>query len=92
MIGAWLTEQRNAAGLTQKDLAARVGLSPQYLNDIERARRSVPPRSVLRQICDALGASYDEACVLAGRLPEDLIGPSSVEPLTAAFRAIRDGP
>jgi hypothetical protein len=45
--GAWLRWRREAAGLDQRTLAARLRLSGPYLSDLERNRRTVPV-SVLR--------------------------------------------
>lgn len=46
-FGAWLREQRQAAGLTQEELAAHSGLSLRAISDFERGRTRQPyPRSV----------------------------------------------
>jgi transcriptional regulator with XRE-family HTH domain len=37
-----LATSRKAAGLSQRDLASALGISPQYLCDIETGRREVP--------------------------------------------------
>ena len=44
---ARLRAARDAAGLTQSALAARLGLAPQYLSDLERGRRPLSPRLAL---------------------------------------------
>lgn len=40
--GAWLAYRRLQAGLNQRTLAARLGVSSPYLSDLERNRRNVP--------------------------------------------------
>jgi hypothetical protein len=40
--GAWLRWRREAAGLDQRTLAARLDVSGPYLSDLERNRRTVP--------------------------------------------------
>jgi transcriptional regulator with XRE-family HTH domain len=37
-----LSSNRRAAGIKQRDLAAAIGISPQYLSDLENGRREVP--------------------------------------------------
>lgn len=43
-IGAKIRERRGRLGITQAELAARIGISPSYLNLIERNKRNVSPR------------------------------------------------
>lgn len=44
--GALLRGMRERTGLTAKDVAARLGISPQYLSDLERGRRRWTPALV----------------------------------------------
>ncbi len=54
-VGPWLRREREAAGLTQEDLADRSGLSVRAISDLERGRSRRPyPRSV-RMVVKALG-------------------------------------
>lgn len=41
--GAWLREQREAAGLSLRELGARLNFSAVYLSDVERGRRNCTP-------------------------------------------------
>jgi Helix-turn-helix domain/NB-ARC domain len=55
--GRWLRRQREAAGLTQDDLAELTGLSVRAISDLERGRTRRPhPRSI-RTLAGALGLS-----------------------------------
>ncbi len=67
-IGERVRLARDAAGFTQEQLAERVGVSPQYVSDLERGvvGLSVP---TLRRICLALHISSDS--ILFGGLAED---------------------
>ncbi|MEM9050394.1 MAG: short-chain fatty acyl-CoA regulator family protein [Pseudomonadota bacterium] len=47
LAGLRIRERRTALGLTQAELAARAGISPSYLNLIEKNRRSVAGRVLL---------------------------------------------
>ena len=49
-----IRQERTRANLTQRALARRAGLSPQYLNDVEHERRTVTLETAER-IADALG-------------------------------------
>jgi Helix-turn-helix domain len=40
--GHWLRWRREMAGIDQRTLAARLGVSGPYLSDMERGRRTVP--------------------------------------------------
>jgi transcriptional regulator with XRE-family HTH domain len=53
--GAWLKRQRQAAGLTQEDLAERSGVSVRTIADLERGRTRKPYPSSLRALVRALG-------------------------------------
>ena len=46
--GESVRESRETAGLSQKDAAARMGIKPPYLSDIERGRRSISVKTALR--------------------------------------------
>jgi len=41
--GQWLRDVRKAAGLTLREMAKRVGVSPAYICDIEHNRRNCLP-------------------------------------------------
>src|SRR5580700_11130459 len=53
--GAWLRQQRMAAGLTQEDLAARSGVSVRAIADLERGKTRRPYPSSVRALAQALG-------------------------------------
>lgn len=50
--GAWLRDRRESAGLSLRDLGARLGFSAVYLSDIERNRRNCTPK--IREAYEAL--------------------------------------
>jgi tetratricopeptide (TPR) repeat protein/DNA-binding XRE family transcriptional regulator len=53
--GSWLRQQREAAGLTQEDLAERSGLSIRTISNLERNRAQKPRPWSVRQITETLG-------------------------------------
>lgn len=56
ILGANVRRLRKAAGLSQEDLAAQVGVDMRYLGGIERGQEN-PSLAVLEQIAKALRVS-----------------------------------
>ena len=56
LVGRNVRRAREAAGLTQEQLAERSGFSQQYISDLERGRRNPTIVSVF-EIAQALGAT-----------------------------------
>jgi tetratricopeptide (TPR) repeat protein/transcriptional regulator with XRE-family HTH domain len=54
-FGLWLRQQREAAGLTQEELAEHSGLSVRTIGNLERARMAKPYSSTVRLVASALG-------------------------------------
>lgn len=74
--GKWLAHHRETAGLTQEELAERVGISPSYVSAIERdepnARDGSPRRpkvDKVDKIAKVLKTSTDEARLAFGYAP-----------------------
>jgi transcriptional regulator with XRE-family HTH domain len=90
MLGKVIAEKRNKLGWTQRDVAAKLGISFQYLCDIELGKRSPSDDYFLEMIAATLGLSQDYLYFLAGRLPSD-IRQSDVgsEAITEGFKAMR---
>src|SRR3712207_6139239 len=59
-FGAHLRRLREAAGLTQEELAERAGLTAKGISDLERGRRRRPYPHTTRCLADALGLSEHE--------------------------------
>src|SRR5919204_3004368 len=95
-FGQTIPEARRRAGLSQKDVAARLlkedgsPISPQYLNDLEHDRRNPPAEHLLAQFASLLDVPLDYLCFVAGQLPQDLRQSSyAPEQVAVAFRAFR---
>jgi len=73
-----ITEARKRANLSQRELAARVTkedgcpISPQYLNDFERDRRTPTSDRLIEQLAQELGISEYVLYHRAGGVPKDL--------------------
>jgi transcriptional regulator with XRE-family HTH domain len=95
-FGAYISEARKKAGLSQKELASRINkedgeaISPQYLNDIEHDRRNPPGEFILSQLAKELDLSLDYLRYLSGRLaPDDIRNIEEPEKVEEAFKAFR---
>ncbi len=71
-FGAKLRELRLRAGLTLRELAARVNVDFTYLSKIENGALPPPSERVILQLAEALNADKDELITLAGRIPSDI--------------------
>jgi transcriptional regulator with XRE-family HTH domain len=75
-FGRLISDARKKLNLTRKDLAARIKredghpISPQYLNDIERDRRSPSSDHMVQQFAQSLELNADYLHYLNGRFPE----------------------
>jgi transcriptional regulator with XRE-family HTH domain len=69
-LGGYLREQRDAAGMSLRQLAEQAGVSNPYLSQIERGLRK-PSAEVLQQIAKALRISAEQIYVQAGILKPD---------------------
>lgn len=56
-FGEWLRRERVGSGLTQRELAERLGVASTYLSDLERGTRPPPCACRLLLLADALKVS-----------------------------------
>jgi transcriptional regulator with XRE-family HTH domain len=95
-FGRAIASARKTLGMSQKELAGKIlkedgeAITPQYLNDIERDRRSPSSDHIVKQFAKVLGVSADVLYWLAGRVPGDLARgkatPKQIDNLFTAFR------
>jgi transcriptional regulator with XRE-family HTH domain len=83
-LGAFLAARRAARLLTQPELAARVGISPGYLAQVEGGSRRPSPE-VLQRLAGALSVDVTE---VAGRAGYAAAPQPADDPETEAFRAL----
>ncbi|MDQ4099331.1 MAG: helix-turn-helix domain-containing protein, partial [Chloroflexota bacterium] len=75
-FGARLRRLREAAGLTQEELADRAGLSPVAVGKLERGQRRRPYPHTVRALADALGLSEEARAELAEEVPRRAENPA----------------
>jgi transcriptional regulator with XRE-family HTH domain len=68
-FGARLRSLREAAGLTQEELAGRAGLTRNAVSALERGSRKQPYPHTVRSLADALDLSEDERASLLAAVP-----------------------
>jgi transcriptional regulator with XRE-family HTH domain len=59
-LGTQLRRLREAAGITQEELAFRAGLTPNAVSDLERGKTRRPYPHTVRSLADAIGLSENE--------------------------------
>jgi PAS domain S-box-containing protein len=89
-FGQRLRELRKAKGLTQRDLADRVGLSFTYLSKIENGAMQPPRGKTITDLANALDADPDELFGLAKKVPSQFLEHINPE-VIKLIRALRDG-
>ncbi len=93
-FGAELRRLREAAGLTQEELAFRAGLTPNAVSGLERGKTRRPYPNTVRSLADALGLSDGERASLLAAVPKrDTTGPDTPSPVPGGpalpFQALR---
>jgi predicted ATPase/DNA-binding XRE family transcriptional regulator len=69
-FGARLRSLRQAAGLTQEELASQASLSPNAVSALERGARRRPHPHTVRSLADALGLPEEERAALVTSVPK----------------------
>ena len=64
-FGARLRALRAERGMTQREMAAALQVTPAYLSALEHGRRGAPRSGLVYQVCDVLGLIWGEAEELA---------------------------
>jgi transcriptional regulator with XRE-family HTH domain len=91
-FGPLLRRLREAAGLTQQELALRAGLSPRAISALERGERQRPYPHTVRTLADALELSEEERASLLETLPKGTAAPTTMSGPTAADDQVRGSP
>lgn len=96
-FGHAISSARKKLEMSQRELASKIRkedgetISAQYLNDIERDRRSPSSDHIVKQFAKVLGISADVLYWLAGRVPGDLVrGKATARQIDTFFTAFRE--
>ena len=74
-FGERLRELRQAKNLSQRELAAEVGVNFTYISKIENEKldfAQFPGEELIRKLASALEADEDELLILAQKIPEQI--------------------
>lgn len=71
-FGKRIQELRRGAKLTQRHVAAEVGIDFTYLSKLENDRGEPPGEETVRKLAHALNTDAEELLALAGKLPAEL--------------------
>lgn len=89
-FGTYIAETRKSKTMSQKELATKLDISPQYLNDIEHNKRFPSSPQIIELIAITLEVKSDYLSYLAGRMPEEVkekkLDPATFEKAMVAFR------
>lgn len=95
-LGEVISRKRKALRLSQRELADRIkkedgeAITPQYLNDIERDRRTPSSDYLMEQFAAALSVDKEYLLKFAGKYPEDIAkAPVTEVDFTRALTAFR---
>jgi transcriptional regulator with XRE-family HTH domain len=87
-FGQALRELRRAKGISQRRLAASVGVDFSYISKVENDRLPPPAADTIVRICEALEAEATSLLSLTGKVPTDVKDMIASSP--AAMRFVRD--
>jgi DNA-binding SARP family transcriptional activator/DNA-binding XRE family transcriptional regulator len=68
-VGPWFRGARRGAGLTQRQLAERAGVSLGFVRDLEQGRFGHPRPELTKRVANALRLDYQQEEALAGSCP-----------------------
>ena len=55
-----ILDLRNKAGITQVELARKIGITPAYLSDLEKGKKKNPSVSVMIRLAEALNVTVND--------------------------------
>jgi transcriptional regulator with XRE-family HTH domain len=71
-FGTKLQALRRSKGVSQRQLAERIGVDFSYISKVENDRMPPPAADTIEKICKELGIPADELMGLTDKLPTDL--------------------
>lgn len=84
-FGALLRERRRAAGISQRDLAAKAELDFSYISKLENDRVPAPAADTTVTLCRILGTAPEDLLAASGKLPQDTHEAVSTSPAAQEF-------
>jgi transcriptional regulator with XRE-family HTH domain len=72
-FGEKLKEIRRLKGITQREVATKVGVDFSYISKVENDRLPPPSSETIERICEALNVPVEDLLVLARKPPAGMI-------------------
>jgi transcriptional regulator with XRE-family HTH domain len=69
LFGEALREKRRDAGISQRELADKIGVDFSYISKVENGRLPPPAADTVVKICRVLGTKPEELLALTGKIP-----------------------
>ena len=73
-FGQSLRDVRQSKGISQRELAKKVGIDYSYVSKVENDHLPPPAADTIVKICQILGIPPDELLALTGKVPAVFIG------------------
>ncbi len=87
-FGSYLREKRRSAGISQRQLADRVGVDFSYISKLENGRLPPPAAGTIVRLAQAIGCAVEDLLAAAKKMPNGLNASLTAEP--AALRFIQE--
>ncbi|MDA8329609.1 MAG: helix-turn-helix transcriptional regulator [Candidatus Dormibacteraeota bacterium] len=71
-FGTRIQDLRRQAGLTQRQVAEKLGIDFTYLSKVENSRGAPPGEDTIRRMAQLFSSDPDELLALAGKVPAEL--------------------
>ncbi|SRR5581483_4313687 len=71
-LGEALREKRRAAGISQRELAEKIGVDFSYISKLENGRLPPPAADTIVEICRVLDIKPEELLALTGKIPSEV--------------------
>ncbi len=84
-FGQTLRELRRAKGVSQRDLAEKVGVDFSYISKVENNRLPPPSADTIVKICEALSVPPDDLLAATGKMPTPVKEMLSTSPAALQF-------
>lgn len=71
-FGAFVRRERERRGISLRDMAKRIGVSPTYQSKVERGEFPPPAEDKVKRIAEIIECNSDRLLALAGRVASEL--------------------
>ncbi len=91
-LGEVVRTRRKTLGMSQSELAAKVGVTQTYISNMELDRVQLPNVQIRRDLSEALRMSHLELLMAIGEIRQDEVpGAASVRPVIYGLLELLDG-